>query len=445
MNISAITCSDQAMENGSARLQHLIAAGLSVLLMLGLGACSSDSGSTTEVTIPDEGGEDPDENSGPEIPNPETDPEGQPDPPTGNSQSVITFGDIQTYEIGGVVFSSLPEAQVNTSAASVELGRLLFWDPILSGDMDIACATCHLPEFGYSDGRARSAGTSGQGTGPARVPGEIGEVPRNAQTVLNTIWNGINELGVFDPATAPMFRDNRTQSLANQALDPIRSREEMRGDNFTEAEIDAAVITRLSGISEYQVLFSDVFGENSITMTNIGNALADYQSTLIANNSPFDRWMRGDTNAMTQQQFNGMNLFADTGCADCHSGPMFSNYELQVLGVAEADGLTEPDTGNGSFAFRTPTLRQLAFTGPYFHGGQDSDLNDVIDFYDNPESSENPNVPTDQLDPDFLIMPVINDSRRNAIRAFLDALNDDSFDRTRPDSVPSGLPVGGAL
>lgn len=358
---------------------------------------------------------------------------------------VIAIGDVQTLEVDGVVLASLPEVNIAPASASIELGRALFWDPILSGDMDTACATCHLPEFGYADGRARSVGTGGVGTGPNRVPGAVGEVPRNAQSVLNTLWNGINELGVFDPDNAPMFWDNRTRSLAAQALEPILSREELRGDSFSEDDILDEVVARLSANSEYLALFQQAFGSDEITPALIGRALADFQSTLIANNAPFDRWMRGDASAMNAQQIAGMNLFAETGCAECHSGPMFSDFETHVLGVPEAQGLATPDSGDGGFGFRTPTLRQLAFTGPFFHGGQENSLDDVIDFYDNPNGSDNPNVNPNQLDPAFRNLPNINNNESNAIEAFLNALNDNEFDRSRPARVPSGLPVGGAL
>ncbi len=362
-----------------------------------------------------------------------------------DSSPVITIGSVRTVEIDDVIFTSLPEANVDASRPSVELGRLLFWDPILSGDQDIACATCHLPEFGYADGRQRSVGTTGVGTGPERVPGQIGEVSRNAPTVLNTVWNGINEFGVFETSSAPMFWEGRTLSLVNQALEPIRSQEEMRGSNFTEAEIDAVVVQRLSSISVYQVLFEQAYGSSTITLDLLAQALADFQSTLIANNAPFDRWMRGDDTAMSNQQLQGLAVFADTGCANCHSGPMFSDYENHVLGVPETDNLSTPDTGDGSFGFRTPTLRQLAFTAPYFHGGQETDLDGVIDFYDNPNGSDNPNVANNQLDSEFRDLPNINGNEANLIEAFLESLSDGNFDQTRPASVPSGLPVGGSL
>ena len=362
-----------------------------------------------------------------------------------SEETVVPVGAVRTIQVNNVILSSLPEGVARAPENAVELGRLLFWDPVLSGDQDVACATCHLPEFGYADGRARSIGTGGVGTGPTRAAGTIGPVPRNAQSVLNIVWNGIDEFGVFDTSTAPMFWDARTESLASQAVEPIRSREEMRGDNFSAAEIDAVVVNRINSIAEYQLLFEQAYGSNSVTLENIAQALADFQSTLIANNSPFDRYLRGDTNAMTDAQLNGMAEFAENGCADCHSGPMFSDFEVHVLGVAEAQGLNEADDGDGNFAFRTPSLRQLAFTAPYFHGGQENNLRDAIDFYDNNNNSNNPNVANNQLDPDFRNIPNLNNNEINAIEAFLSALNDTSFDRSRPTAVPSGLPVGGAL
>ena len=366
-------------------------------------------------------------------------------PDTGSQADVVALGDIRTIEIDGVVLSSLPESAIEMPADRVELGRLLFWDPILSGDTDVACATCHLPEFGYADGRARSIGVGGVGSGPERIVGHTGVVPRNAPSVLNTAWNGINEFGLFNPEQAPMFWDNRVQGLAAQALEPLRSREEMRGDNFSIAQMEAEVVSRLNSNAEYQSRFQSAYEVDEITFALVGQALADFQTTLVANNAPFDRWVRGDDSAMTAQQIQGMEEFVATGCTDCHSGPMFSDFDTHVLGVPEAIGLSTPDTGDGQFGFRTPSLRQLTLTAPYFHGGQLASLDDVIDFYDNPGESENPNVPTNMLDNDFLNLPNINGQRANGIEQFLNALSDEQFDRSRPESVPSGLPVGGSI
>ncbi len=303
----------------------------------------------------------------------------------------------------------------------------------------------HHSLFGYADGRARSIGVGGVGAGPQRVVGHTGLVPRNAPTVLNTAWNGINELGMFNPETAPMFWDSRTQGLPDQALEPMRSQQEMRGDAFTIEQMESEVVSRLSANADYMGRFRAAYGVDDITFDLVGQALADFQTTLIANNAPFDRWMRGDDNAMSAQQIRGMEEFVQTGCTDCHSGPLFSDFDTHVLGVPEAQGLATPDAGAANFAFRTPSLRQLAFTAPYFHGGQEGTLDDVIDFYDNPGQSNNPNVPTNTIDPDFRNLPNINGQRANLIEQFLNALNDPQFDRSRPASVPSGLPVGGVI
>ncbi|MEM7260023.1 MAG: cytochrome-c peroxidase, partial [Pseudomonadota bacterium] len=337
-----------------------------------------------------------------------------PDTTNDTPGEIVGVGAVRTIQIDNVVLSSLPDSVTTATSAQIALGRLLFWDPVLSGDQDVACATCHLPQHGYADGRRRSAGTGGVGAGPARVPGQIGQVSRNSQSVLNTAWNGINEFGVFNADTAPMFWDGRTRSLANQALEPILAREEMRGDNFSEAQIEAEVISRLNAVSEYQQLFATAYGNSTITMEAVTTALADFQTSLVANNSPFDRYLRGDTGAMNNAQIAGMREFVEHDCANCHSGPMFSDFDTHVLGVREAAGLAQPDDGNGNFAFRTPSLRQLAFTAPYFHGGQEADLTDAIDFYDGNNNSDNPNVSNNQLDADFRNLPNLNNGEINA-------------------------------
>lgn len=360
-----------------------------------------------------------------------------------SQEDIVPVGMIQTLEIQERVLGSLPETAPMVDLKQAELGRLLFWDPILSGDRDVACATCHLPEASYTDGQHQAIGVGGSGRGEDRTVGHTGRVPRNSPSVLNTAWNGINELSVFDPAMAPMFWDNRVVSLESQALEPLRSREEMRGDSISEDMIDTEIAERLNANTAYQQAFSDAFGITLISISDVAQALASFQRSLVANQSPFDRWMRGDASAMTDRQISGMQEFVIAGCADCHSGPMFSDFEPHVLGVQEGIDVTEPDTGSGEFAFRTPTLRQLASTGPYFHAGQFNSLSDAIDFYDEPRSSNNPNVASSELDPELLEVPEMEDGRGAIIQDFLEALNDDSFDKVAPESVPSGLPPGG--
>lgn len=326
---------------------------------------------------------------------------------------------------------------------TIELGRVLFWDPILSGNMDVACATCHHPDHGYADGRSTSLGVGGIGLGPNRRGGDF--IDRNSPTIINTAFNGIDINSNYNPTTAPMFWDNRTQSLEDQAIGPIHSLVEMRGANFTEAQIIGEVISRLSANDWYRIQFADAFGPSAITEDNIGKAIAAFERTLIANDSPFDQFMRGDANALTDQQIDGMNTFQQVGCDDCHSGPMFSDFELHTLGVAEGNNNT-PDRGAGDFDFRTPTLRNLGSTGPYMHNGTMNSLQQVLNFYDdNNNNSQNNNVANNQLDAELRNLGNINGGDRADIIAFLNALNDNDFDRTIPATVPSGLQPGGAI
>jgi cytochrome c peroxidase len=334
--------------------------------------------------------------------------------------------------------------------AKVALGRLLFWDPILSGSKDVACATCHHPKFGYAENLDVSIGVNGVGLGNARQfasPNAIPFVKRNSQTILNAAFNGIDSQGRYDPASAPMFWDVRAQGLEAQALLPIKTFEEMRGHAFSEENAVDGVVARLRSIPEYRLQFTRAFGgDQAVSAGNLGKALAAFQRTIVANNSPFDRYMRGDSAAMTGAQIQGMQRFERAGCMNCHSGPMFSDYKLHVLGVPDNQKLPDSDQGaNQSYAFRTASLRNLAYTAPYMHSGAFATLRDVLAFYNgNRRRSRNGNVGRDQLDPLLLRLRGVNNARGDLIE-FLNALNDDSFDGTIPTQVPSGLHPGGRI
>ena len=359
-----------------------------------------------------------------------------------------------------------------TTPAKVELGRLLFWDPLLSGPQDVACATCHHPQNGYAEDRDLSLGVSGTGRGRFRRDGKL--VKRNSPTVLNVAFNGIDESGRYDPTTAVAFWDNRIRSLESQALEPLKSFEEMRGDTYPEDEALASVVAKLQANAEYQSLFAEAFGsEQPVTAENLGRAIAAFMRSLLANNAPFDRYMRGDQSAMTQEQVRGMQRFEDNGCIRCHNGPMFSDYKLHVMGVPDnpalASGATTPASDGGaqsppcaaapgeprtdasraacdSYAFRTASLRNLELTFPYGHNGMFRTLNAVVGFYESTIAGEsrNPNVPYEELDQRLRELQNVDEEDVDLIE-FLIALSDGSFDRTIPERVPSGLPVGGNI
>ncbi|MRG47444.1 cytochrome-c peroxidase [Chitinophaga sp. SYP-B3965] len=336
-----------------------------------------------------------------------------------------------------------------SSAEKIELGRLLFYDPVLSGGKDVSCATCHHPDFGYAESLELSIGVNGKGLGEHRQFNAQNDIPftkRNSQSLLNTAFNGIGADGHYIPEEAPMFWDLRAKGLEDQASFPVKAFEEMRGHRFAEENIADEVVKRVAAIVEYNRLFKTAFPENdSVSLRNISKALGAFQRSLIANNSRFDQYMRGDRDALSEQETEGMKLFLKSGCARCHSGPMLSDFKPHVLGVAENEKLPFSDSGyQSTYAFRTPTLRNLQFTRPYMHSGKIATVKDVLFFYEDLHGKPLPNqhIKRAQLDP--LAQEIkVEFKDINAIVEFLSTLNDDNYDKKIPLAVPSGLPVGG--
>ena len=358
--------------------------------------------------------------------------------------------------------------------AKEELGRLLFWDPILSGSKDTACATCHHPDFAYADGRDLSRGTGAVGLGPRRSDISKGQIPvvkRNSPTILNVAFNGLDDnrrrrrgfdgsLQSVDQARAPMFWDSRLRSLETQALEPIKALEEMRGHAYPEAAAVDTVVARIRNVPEYVALFQNAFGPGtSVDGPQLGEAIAAFERSLVAMNSPFDRFRAGDFDALTAQQRRGLETFEEVGCDRCHDGVMFSDFDHHAEGVREHPLLAQPDAGAGRFRFRTPSLRNVALTAPYMHNGTLPTLRDVLRFYDNGRS-ENPNVSNERdrrrddnnndnniarVSGQFRRVDSMSDGEMEDIIAFLNALTDTNFDRTVPARVPSGLPPGGLI
>lgn len=258
---------------------------------------------------------------------------------------------------------------------------------------------------------------------------------RNTPTILNAAFNGIASGKAFEPSRSPMFWDNRVEGLEAQALVPVRSHEEMRGDSCTEDEAVASMVARLKAIPDYvKRLDGDVSAERVTT------AIAAYERTLITPDTPFDRFMRGDKTAMTPAQQQGMQVFHKAGCSLCHNGPMLSDYKLHAIGLT--------DSSTNRHEFRTPTLRNLKHTAPYMHHGGELTINGVLLFYDrlmdqSAETLEGGDAGTlPPLDPLLRRMNMLPEDQA-PIAAFLEALNSDTYDTTIPDRVPSGLPAAG--
>jgi cytochrome c peroxidase len=361
------------------------------------------------------------------------------------------------------------------SASRIALGRLLFSDPILSGEMDVACATCHHPSLTFADGRQFSVGASGVGLGPGRVASAsritglpIGLEPRNSPTVLNAAFNA-DETGL-PSHLGFQFWDGRARGLEEQARGPLTSRTEMAGDAYPADVARDSVVARLRGIAQYVELFRESFpaeaevlaGAEVIAMDTYGRAVAAYERELVTRNSAFDRYARGEDGALTGQQKLGLELFFTRArCSSCHGGPMFSDFLFHVLGVPQEGGgkdvLPGDDTGREEhtlspadrYAFRTPTLRNAELTAPYMHDGALATLEDVVRFYDKGAAPRHPAVGDALVDPVVRDPLGLTDEEVSAIVEFLRALTDPGtgLDPTLlsvPASVPSGLePVFG--
>lgn len=345
----------------------------------------------------------------------------------------------------GMALAALPrkvkEPEDNRSTPErVELGRLLFFDPVLSESRDVACATCHHPKYGWADGLTVPIGRGGDGLGPSRHVTERSPVTlltRNAPSLLNVAFNGwVN--GVHPPPQdAPMFWDNRVHGLEAQAAAPIEATDEMAESRDRHAGGLDGVVERLGEIPAYEDRFTEAY-EGGLTKENVTRALAVFERSLVTRPSRFDRWMRGKTSALTAEEQHGLEIFRRAGCVQCHGGPMFSDYKLHFIGV--------PGTGpDARREFRTPTLRQLRHTGPYMHHGSMATLRDVLVFYealsdavsetlDGGDAAAQP--PLDPLLRHLNLLP----ADFPALEAFLGALNTE-YDRSAPESVPSGLAV----
>ena len=287
----------------------------------------------------------------------------------------------------------------------VALGKKLFFDPILSGDNTQACADCHKPQNAFTDNSRFSDG----------IDGVFGN--RNSMPLFNLAWNYNDRF----------FWDGRTLSLEHQALEPVTNPIEMH--NTWEVVVD-----RLSQHPEYPQLFNNAFGEGSITKEKTTKAIAQFERTLISANSKFDRFLLGEA-TLTPEEQNGFDVFMDESrgdCFHCHGNPnnplwtnnAFHNNGLDAtftdLGLGEVTG----DPGDNG-KFRSPSLRNLAYTAPYMHDGRFATLDEVINHY----SEGLQNSPT--IDP---LMKKVNqggvqltDQDKADLKAFLLSLSDPSF------------------
>jgi cytochrome c peroxidase len=251
--------------------------------------------------------------------------------------------------------AEIPFPNVNAySEAKARLGRVLFFDPILSGAQTISCATCHNPALSWQDNRPRAVGEK--------------QMAVRSPTLLNVAW--VPKLGW----------DGHFRDLEAVAFGPITSPGNM---NLSEP----VLIERLSAIPGYVSAFDAAFGEGSITRRKVELALATFERSIVSGEAPFDRWIKGDEKAISEGAKRGFDLFVGKAhCESCHSGWAFSDSSFHDIGTAKND-----DIGRGKlfstsvslkYAFKTPTLRDVARRPPYMHDGSVATLEEVVDLYD---------------------------------------------------------------
>ncbi|SPJ23475.1 Cytochrome c551 peroxidase [Palleronia abyssalis] len=336
-------------------------------------------------------------------------------------------------------------------AEEVELGKLLFYDPILSGNRSVSCATCHHPRFATGDGIALGLGDGGVGLGPDRQadPENLPEqrIPRNAPALFNTGHRDVTVMfadgrieadpdrpsGLRTPLEEEMVAgfDNL---LSAQTMFPVLSPDEMAG-HYQENDVAKAVrqgrltgdggawdiiAGRVADIPEYRTRFAaaypDIASGGRIAFTDISNAISAFVSAeWRSDDSAFDRHLRGE-GALEDEALAGMELFfGDAGCASCHDGPFLSDQEFHAMGApqlgpgkAERFESHQRDVGRmrvtgrteDAYAFRTPMLRNVTRTGPWGHAGGHADLREFL------RDHAEPLAASDRYTPDVALPPL---------------------------------------
>lgn len=328
-------------------------------------------------------------------------------------------------------FSRTPEATY--SPATVALGKMLFFEPLLSANNERACASCHNPQKAFTDGQRKSIANNFEGT-----------VERNAPTLVNSIFSD------------RLFYDLRAEKMEDQFAHVVASHQEFNTDYLT-------ILNKLRSSDEYVTLFRAAFpemGDQPVQTYSVTTALGAYVRSLTAFNSPFDRYVRGETDHLDVAARRGFNLFmGKAGCGTCHFAPVFNGavpplydeMESEVLGVPShkdpRQAALDPDRGRGgsgilkerssiyNHSFKTVTVRNAALTAPYMHNGVYDSLEEVVDFYNRGGGQGlGLDVPNQTLPPDPL---GLSKREQRDLVAFMRALTD----TTGLTDVPTRLPA----
>ena len=320
-------------------------------------------------------------------------------------------------------FKSLPQVAASNAQLmerpDIKLGKLLFFDPILSGSNQISCSSCHNPQTSWADHL----------TVPVGHDHQVGT--RNTPSLLNVY------------ARKSLFWDGRAHSLEEQALAPIEAHNEMAMD-LTK------LIPKLKAIAGYRKLFEEAFGDEDFSMPEVLKALASFQRTLTSRRSRFDEFLDGKFNALTDQEIQGMHLFRTKGrCMNCHNGQFLTDDNFHNIGLTYYKRKYE-DLGRYNVTknpadvgkFRTPSLRDVMNTDPWMHNGLFENMTGLLNLYNSGMVMNNPKTPEQLADPmyprtDPLLKPLdLTKDEIQSIAAFLNAITATKYRMNRPESLP---------
>ncbi len=323
--------------------------------------------------------------------------------------------------VGGLK-TGLPAYRDGFTPQQIDLGRYLFFDPLLSGDGSQSCASCHDPDKGFADGLGRSVGAEGE------------VLPRSAPTLWNVAF-----LKLF-------FWDGRASSLEEQMLGPLYDPHEM-------ANSPQQLLASLNGTPAYRELFAQAFpyafrnAGAEIQLDQVYLAITAFQASLISLNSRYDQYAHGYHDALTDPEKEGLNIFRSfvARCAECHTPPLFTNQQIAVIGTPEPEGLPfDPGAGKVSpevtqrGGFKIPSLRNIELTAPYMHSGRFATLREAAAFYTGGRGHAVPEG--EDLKIHWHIWePNLTDDELDRLVDFLRTLTDESFKPKTPDVLPSGL------
>jgi cytochrome c peroxidase len=328
------------------------------------------------------------------------------------------YDSVQGAGLGGTQ-TSLPQHRDGFTPQQIDLGRYLFFDPILSKDGSISCASCHHPDQGFSDELPRSIGMGGE------------ELARAAPSLWNVAF------------LKKFFWDAHADTLEAQMLGPLYAPNEM-------GNTPNGLLATINSIPAYHALFKKAYPQRkgeSIVLDEIYQSLTAFQTSLISLNSRYDRYAHGFHAALSENEVEGFNIFRSfvARCAECHTPPLFTNQQIAVIGAPEPEGMAIDVGAQKTFeeprlkaGFKVPTLRNIDRTAPYMHSGSFDSLHAVTEFYNGGRGHAVPKGVDLQLHW-HISSPELTDYELDRLVDFMGTLTDESLKPQIPQRLPSGL------